>query len=235
VFLVIYILRSTNRVTWHIDFVILPIWVFILFAGILGFASLVAGCCKKKPHTRRKHFAGGTVLLLAALLLLPFMLMIEMKLLAHPLPWLVIFVPLWVADGIAFIVGIILLLFTLGSASSSTFSIPQVLCFLLSMPGVAAFKAMLALALDESDAVRDFTYNELMAPLWIVLALLLLCGLSMTFRKRPHGPVDSEETIYTYHSPTVSGRLHSPTGAATHSTGATMYGSGDTPTPAQQV
>jgi hypothetical protein len=190
-FLVLYNLWVSKKITWDINFILLPLWMFLFMCGLLGILSLIAATCSAKPSHKRKYYYGGSFLLLTDVVLFPFLFMIDIKLYAKPtLTWAEVFVPLWVVDGALVITGLILLIFTVGSSSTAVFNLPQVVCFLLALAGAISFKVLLVIDLDGNNPL-GLSYSIVMIPLWCLLFFTGTCGVSIAVRKPPPEVLDS--------------------------------------------
>lgn len=185
---------EARKITWDINYILLPLWMWIFMCGLLGVVSLVASACSVKPTHKRKYYWGGFFLLISDVILFPFVLMIDIKLYLDPtITWGEVFVPLWVVDGALFIIGLILLIFTIGSSSTAIFTLGQLVCFLFALTGAVSFKVLLVIDLDQNNPL-GLSYTIVMIPLWCVFLFLGTCGVSMAFRVLP---VEEERTIFS--------------------------------------
>jgi hypothetical protein len=94
--------------------------------------------------------------------------------------WSYVFIPLFITDGFFLCISGFLMLFTVGSRDSALFAIPQLACFLLSLPASVVFKVLLIWYLDGGD----ISPYLMMLPLFIVEIFLLACGLHMLRSKK---------------------------------------------------
>jgi len=189
-FLILYNLWTTGKVNWNLNFIVLPVWMFAFLSGILGMLSLVSACCSQKPSHKLKYYYSGGFLLLVDLVIVPVLLLIDLKMIMKwDLNWAEVFIPLWIVDGSLLIIGVMLLIFTIGSPTGM-FSLPQVCCFLLAIPGAVTFKVLLVLNLDHHVS-PPLDYTVVMIPMWILLFFLGSCGLSISMRPTQQYPVES--------------------------------------------
>lgn len=163
----------------RIETIFFPLWVFFGVCLILGLSGVISSFFKKVEKQKQKFLAAGIPLLGFLVVFFPFMLLLYLKITyeEHNYSWSVIFIPLWVCDGVFLCISSLLLLFTIGARNSATFSISQVATFVCVFPCSVAFKILLVLLLD---GIIQISYPVLMIPIILVEILLIAVGLNIS-------------------------------------------------------
>jgi len=161
-----------------------PLWVLIGSSFLLGISGIgIALFCTKHEKKAQKYLLAGLGMLFFDVVFFPFFLMMELKLSKQKnLEWSAVFIPLWVLDGFFLCAAFILLLFTVGSRESATFSLSQVITFLFVLPTSAVFKLLLVIYLDGD--VNNISLYWIMAPLILMELLVFSCGLNFRCTKK---------------------------------------------------
>jgi len=143
----------------------------------------LAQCWKQNEGKSSAYCGTGITLVMINAIMIPFISLLQLKLLnTDEFEWGIVFIPLWIIDGVCLCTSFFLLLFTIGAREDARFSLSQVLTFLCVIPAIIVFKVLLAFSLDG----LSISYFLLMTPLLISELLFLACGLNIRFVQQRH-------------------------------------------------
>jgi len=182
-FLVLLSMRLEHEGDPPFQLIFIPLWVLFGSSLLLGLSGIFVALCSTTDESKRqKYLLAGLAMLGFDAVFFPSVLMLALKLTEHKdYSWSVVFIPLWITDGVFLLTAFVLLLFTIGSRDSAVFSLSQVIIFLFVLPSAALFKALLVLSLDSTITMSWFWT---MTPLLVVELLVFSCGLNIRFSKK---------------------------------------------------
>jgi len=178
-FILLVMLLEHDMYKFVVKYIFVPLWILFILLFILGVIGIGVGCTSREEHRRKKYLLAGIPLLVFDAVVFPFIYLLETKLIHHQqFSWNIVFIPLWITDGILLCIAALLLLFTVGARQEATFTISQILTLIIVLPASIAFKVLLALYLDGS------TLNLwiVSAPLFFMELMFFTCGLNIRFR-----------------------------------------------------
>ncbi|KAN0036907.1 hypothetical protein ACTFIV_002230 [Dictyostelium citrinum] len=163
---------------------------------VMGIFSLIFGIVfvdgKSTPQRKTKYIVNGLPLLFTGAILTPAAIMIALKLDGlYDAKLAVCFVSLFIGDIIASCFSFFLLIFSLGSKDTATFSIGQLLSIIFITICSIVFKVLLILATDQQ---HDINSLFLLIPLLVAEAFMVFCGINL-FLRPPRVIVDNSEEL----------------------------------------
>ncbi|KAM9966269.1 hypothetical protein ACTFIR_006474 [Dictyostelium discoideum] len=163
---------------------------------VMGIFSLLFGIIfvdgKSTPQRKTKYIVNGLPLLFIGAILTPTAIMIALKLDGlYDAKLAVCFVSLFIGDIIASCFSFFLLIFSLGSKDTATFSIGQLLSIIFITICSIVFKVLLILATDQQHNINSLF---LLIPLLVAEAFMVFCGINL-FLRPPRVIVDNSEEL----------------------------------------
>ncbi|KAH3756442.1 hypothetical protein Pelo_11784 [Pelomyxa schiedti] len=184
IILLVFKLEYNSDMLANVLYIYVPWWILSGGVFVIGLLSCVRAFikgCGVHPSLIEMHLRVGIAMIAFSILMTVIITIMYLKQSGSlNAGWTVIFIPWWIIDTFAFLMGVFLIVFSWGAGQDALFPLFQVLNFQALVISFTVFEVLLALFLDGEDGLPIY------APFIVALVVDLLfvtCGAALIFGK----------------------------------------------------